>query len=247
MRPIWRAVRYGATSLLVLWPFAFARAQQVGPDDFKTVVIDPDRQQISLHWKNDRGEAWRSLAALKTALEAKGQKVLALMNAGIYDRKYRPLGLHVERGQVLRKLDRRRGGGNFYMKPNGVFYIGRNGAAIVRTSQFHLSDDIVLATQSGPLLFDRRGIHPAFARKSKYRHYRNAVGVRGDGHVVFVMSKRPVTFWQLAHFLRDDQKCLAGLYMDGFISQLWRNGERGPGRGYPFVGMLAATEKGEGR
>ena len=222
---------------------AEARAQGVSAQNFRTFVVDPSRHQISLHWKNEQGHPFRSLKAVKQALSDQGKTVLAVMNAGIYDKQYRPLGLHVEGGRVLRKLDQRRGGGNFYLKPNGVFYIGKNGAAISRTVDFKPLDDIELSTQSGPLLFDQNGVHPAFVKNSRHKHYRNAIGVRADGHVVFTMSTKPVTFWQLAHFLRDKEKCTAGLYLDGFISQLWRKGDKGPRSSFRFVGILAVSER----
>jgi uncharacterized protein YigE (DUF2233 family) len=238
-----RLAMIAVAGLLPTFPVWGGRAAEQASHDFRVFVIDPSVHQISLHWKNRQGQPYRSLKSLKLALDREGHRVVAVMNAGIYDKKYRPLGLHIEQGSVLRPLDRRRGSGNFYLKPNGVFYVDSKGAAIVRTADFKLTSDIVLATQSGPLLFDKKGFHPAFVKNSKYRHYRNAVGVREDGNVVFAMSTKPVTFWQLAHFLRHEEHCTTGIYMDGFISQLWSEGQKGPGGGFPFVGMLAITER----
>ncbi len=240
---IQRLVVRGATGLLLAMPFLSVRAGELTTSDFRSFIVDPAHHKISLHWKNPQGQSYRRLESLKSELRSKGKAVLAVMNAGIYDKKFRPLGLHVEGGKVLRPLDQRTGAGNFYMQPNGVFFIGAKGAAIKRTSRFKLTGDIVTATQSGPLLFDEHGLHPAFVKNSKYYHYRNAIGVRQDGHVVFVMSKKPVTFWQLAHFLRDQKNCIAGLYLDGSISQLWQKGEGRARQGYGFVGMLAVTRK----
>ena len=217
------------------------RAQDVSVRDFRVFVVDPAHHQLSLHWKNRHGQPYRSLSAVKRALSERGKTVLAVMNAGIYDKQRRPLGLHVQEGQLLSPINRRRGKGNFYLEPNGVFSVGKAGAAITRTLDFNLTEDISLATQSGPLLFDQKGLHPAFVKNSKHRQYRNALGVRKDGKVVFVMSKKPVTFWQLAHFLRSDLSCLSGLYLDGFISQLWLRGEKGPLKSFPFVGILAVN------
>jgi len=231
----------GATGLLLAMPFAPVRSGELSANDFRSFTVDPARHEISLHWKNAQGQLYRRLESLRSELNDKGKTVLAVMNAGIYDKKFRPLGLHIEGGKVLRPLDRHKGAGNFYMQPNGVFFIGAKGAAIRRTSHFRLTGDIVLATQSGPLLFDELGLHPAFLKNSRYYHYRNAIGVRKDGHVVFVMSKKPVTFWQLAHFLRDQKNCISGLYLDGSISQLWLKGEGRARQGYGFVGMLAVT------
>ncbi|MCF6200374.1 MAG: phosphodiester glycosidase family protein [Hyphomicrobiaceae bacterium] len=240
---IQRLVVMGTTGLLLAMSFAPVRSGELSANDFRSFIVDPARHEISLHWKSPQGQLYRRLEALKSELSGRGKAVLAVMNAGIYDKKYRPLGLHIEGGKMLRPLQRRKGGGNFYMQPNGVFYIDAKGAAIKRTSQFKLSGDMVLATQSGPLLFDEDGLHPAFVKNSRHRYFRNAVGVRKDGHVVFVISKKPVTFWQLAHFLRDQQSCISGLYLDGFISQLWRQGEGRARQGYGFVGMLAVTER----
>ena len=243
MLRVWRVMMIAVAGVLPAQLSTGARSGDVSAHDFKTFVIDPTRHQLSLHWKNSQGLPFCTLKTVKMALDDKGQKVLAVMNAGIYDKKYRPLGLHVEGGQVLRPVDRRHGAGNFYLHPNGIFFVGSSGAAIVRTADFKLTDDITLATQSGPLLFDQTGLHPAFVKKSKHKHFRNAIGVRKDGHIVFAMSIKPVTFWQLAHFLREESKCEAGLYLDGFISQLWQQGQKGPRGGYPFVGILAVTER----
>ena len=112
---------------------------EVSGQDFQVFIVDPSRHQISLHWKNAQGKPYRSLKAVKLELNDQGKTVLALMNSGIYDKQHRPLGLHVEGGKVLRKLDPRRGKGNFYLKPNGVFSIGKSGAAIIRTSEIQTS------------------------------------------------------------------------------------------------------------
>ena len=221
----WRLMMIAVASLPGL-PSAPARGQEVAAQDFQIFTVDPTKHQISLHWQDGNNQPYRSLSAVQGALREQSKTVLALMNAGIYDKQRRPLGLHVEEGRVLRPVERRQGSGNFYLKPNGVFYIAASGAAITRTKDFKLTKDVKLATQSGPLLFDKNGLHPAFVKNSRHKHYRNAIGVRKDGHVVFLMSTKPVTFWQLAHFLRDQQSCIAGLYLDGYISQFWQTGQK---------------------
>ncbi|MCP4934864.1 MAG: hypothetical protein GY927_11835 [bacterium] len=241
MSRAWRLMMIAVASLPGL-ESSGARGQDVAVQDFQTFIVDSSKHRISLHWKDQLDQPYRSLSAVQSVLRGQGKMVLALMNAGIYDKERRPLGLHVEEGRVLRPLDRRRGGGNFYLKPNGVFYIATSGAAIARTKDFKFTKDIKLATQSGPLLFDKNGFHPAFVKNSKHKHYRNAIGVHKDGHVVFLMSTKPVTFWQLAHYLRDQQKCIAGLYLDGYISQFWQTGQKGPASAKRFVGILAVSE-----
>ncbi len=212
-------------------------------EKYETTVIDPKKHKLSLHWKNEKDEPYKSLFAIKKSLEDKGEKILALTNAGIYGKDYAPLGLHIERGQVLRKINKARGGGNFFLKPNSVFLINKKGAQIVRTEKLKKTDGIELATQSGPLLFDKKGIHPKFLKDSKSKYIRNAIGVRKDGKIVLALSRIPVTFWELTRFMKEEMECESAMYLDGAISQMWRKGEPVPYVFAPFVGILAVTER----
>lgn len=206
-------------------------------------AFDLSRHRLSLHWKDPSGRPYGTLQAVVDALAGQGARVAAVMNAGIYDRNHAPLGLHVEQGSVLRPLNRDDGEGNFYLKPNGVFSIASGVARIVETSAYRLTDDVSVATQSGPLLLAEGTIHPAFRRQSTSRRTRNAVGVRADGAVVLAISRDPVTFWDFATALRDDAHCTSALYLDGAISQLWQSGDGPPEARYPYVGILAVTER----
>ena len=81
-----------------------------------------------------------------------------------------PRGYIFNRGQVLRSLNLSKGKGNFYLKPNGVFFTwnenGKVKAVINRSEELaqvllhkkskHSTSSIRLATQSGPLLLRRR-------------------------------------------------------------------------------------------
>ncbi len=206
-------------------------------------VFDLARYGVSLHWKDSSGDPYVTLDALADALTRQGARVAAVMNAGIYDRNHAPLGLHVEEGAVLRPLNHGDGDGNFYLKPNGVFSIASAAARVVETSAFRLTDDVSVATQSGPLLLDEGAIHPAFRRQSTSRRTRNAIGVREDGEVVLAISRQPVTFWDFATIMRDGAGCRSALYLDGAISQLWQSGGDPPESRYSYVGMMAVTER----
>ncbi len=50
------------------------------------------------------------------------------MNGGIYDKAYAPLGLYIEDGKQLTPVNRSAGGGNFFIRPGGVFLV-ENGRA----------------------------------------------------------------------------------------------------------------------
>ena len=206
-------------------------------------AFDLSRYHVSLHWKDEGGRPYRTIQALADALGKRGQRVAAVTNAGIYERDLTPLGLHVEDGVTLRPLNRDDGDGNFFLKPNGVFSISGGDARIAESGEFQTEQPVDIATQSGPLLVLDGAIHPALRERSTSRRGRNAVGVRTDGAVVLAMTRVPVNFWTLAMFMRDRLGCPSALYLDGVISQLWQAGDPPPETRYPYVGMLAVTER----
>ncbi len=224
-------------------PAGLAASAAVASDPISGTVFDLSRHKMSLHWKDETGKPYGSIRAVADALANRGERVAAVTNAGIYETDGSPLGLHVEEGAVLRPLNRGAGTGNFYLKPNGVFSVASGVARIVETSKFRMDDTVSIATQSGPLLVIDGAIHPAFRERSTSRRSRNAVGVRSDGAVVLAMTRTPVNFWTLGMFMRDRMGCPWALYLDGVISQLWLSGDPPPETRYPYVGMLAVTER----
>ena len=83
------------------------------------------------------------------------------MNAGMYDEEGRPIGLAIVEGKQKHAINRRKGGGNFHLMPNGVFQVHKDGRAEVVTSEkWRPSPSIRLATQSGPDAGDRRQAAP---------------------------------------------------------------------------------------
>ena len=144
------------------------------------------------------------------------------MNAGMFDESGNAIGLLVEDGKQLRAINRRKGGGNFHLMPNGVFLVRRDGSAAVVTSEAYApSKDILFATQSGPMLVIDGKLHPAFDRDGTSKHFRNGVGIGPDGTPVFVISADPVSFGKFARFYRDSVKAKNALFFDGAVSSLW--------------------------
>jgi uncharacterized protein YigE (DUF2233 family) len=236
-----RSLLFSSIGIFVAPSGSFGRA-----DHFRTFRFSALEFQISLHWKDDNDEPFSSLAAVKRHLEGGGRRVHLLTNAGIFSQAG-PIGLHIEAGRRLMPLNSNRGEGNFYWEPNGVFYIANDQPNIIRTQILVLpgNPDVPgqtdLAIQSGPLLFDRQGVHEGFD-KSRSTFIRNAVGVTDDSTIVFAISTVPVTFMELTqHFL--DQKCYAALYLDGAISQLWALGDNGLDPQGGFAGIIAVTSK----
>jgi uncharacterized protein YigE (DUF2233 family) len=177
-----------------------------------------------------RGEpAVRRLADLEASLGPRAAKVAFAMNAGMYDEDGRPIGLAIVEGKQKRAINRRKGGGNFHLMPNGVFQVHKDGRAEVVTSeQWKPSPSIRLATQSGPMLVIDGKLHPAFDRDGTSRYVRNGVGIGPRGEALFVISDGPVSLGKFARFYRDQLKSRNALFFDGAVSALWdpANGRR---------------------
>ena len=112
-----------------------------------------------------------------------GQTPVLAMNAGMYHADMDPVGLYVEDGTELSGLNTDDGFGNFFLKPNGVFFIGMDGKAGLMESETYAEAGMMarFATQSGPMLVINGEIHPRFLPDGTTRYIRNGVGVREDG------------------------------------------------------------------
>jgi len=178
--------------------------------------------QLRLLWRDASGTPVGDLAALERRIGDGGDRLVFVTNAGIFDPTRSPLGLHIENGKVLVDLNRGDGAGNFYLKPNGVFFEADGKLGICETSESTLSPDRVrFATQSGPLLLRAGREHGAFDPNSANRKVRSAVGVNAAGDAAFVLSEGRVTFHELASFYRDRLECADALYLDGEISKFY--------------------------
>ncbi|UOQ81220.1 phosphodiester glycosidase family protein [Hymenobacter taeanensis] len=131
-----------------------------------------------------------------------------------------PLGLFVEQGVPLTPIDTASGEGNFYLKPNGVFFLTTNGKAGITPTVSFPKQHIQYATQSGPMLVLQGRIHPAFKAHSTNLNIRNGVGILPDGTVLFVMSKQKVSLYDFALYFQQ-QGCQTALYLDGFVSRAY--------------------------
>lgn len=190
-------------------------------DKFIKYIVDPKKQDLRFFYKDEKNQAYRSIQQLKTSLEKKGEKLLFAMNGGMYMEGNIPLGLYIESGRTIRALNTRSASGNFYMKPNGVFYISSDGKAVITTTpSYKYNSSIRFATQSGPMLLIDGKIHPDFNEKSNNINIRNGVGVLPDGKSVFVLSKTFVTFYEMATYFKT-LGCKNALYLDGAVSRMY--------------------------
>jgi uncharacterized protein YigE (DUF2233 family) len=193
---------------------------------FSVCPYDPSLHAISLHLKNKKGGMLRSLTALRADIGSDGPPVRFAMNAGMYDIISRPIGLYVENGKRLHPVNTREAKGNFYLKPNGVFWVDRDGRGHVTTTDRYLtqSPNPLWATQSGPMLVIDGALHPRFEANGTSLKNRNGVGVDDAGVSHFVISDAPVSFGTFARFFRDKLRCKNALFLDGSVSSLWEPG-----------------------
>lgn len=198
---------------------------------------------LRLFLGDGKGQVYGSFSALSKGLAAEGQRLVFAMNAGMYRPDLQPVGLYVEGGRQIHAANTRSGFGNFHMKPNGIFWIGPQGAAVTETSRFlQMSPKADYATQSGPMLVISGKLHPRFRAQAPSRKIRNGVGVCRDGRTRFAISNTPVTFHDFAVLFRDKLGCPDALYLDGSISALL-SPELGRSDGWrpmgPIVGLVA--------
>lgn len=185
---------------------------------FKT---NPKVENISFYWKDDDGQILRSIDNLKKKEEQEGKNLKFAMNGGMFEKNNFPKGLYIENFKILNKIDTLFGEGNFYLNPNGVFYLTKNNdAELIETKNFKYYSSIKYATQSGPMLLIDDEINPIFKKDSKNLNIRNGVGILEDGNVVFVMSKNEVNFYNFASIFKQ-LGCEKALYLDGFVSKTY--------------------------
>lgn len=146
----------------------------------------------------------------------------------MFNKSHSPQGLYIEKGETVSPIDRKKEGyGNFYLQPNGVFYLSKAKKAFVTTAQqFVSSNGIEFATQSGPMLVIDGKIHSAFNKNSNNLHIRNGVCVLPNGHLLFALSSKKVNLYEFASFFKE-RGCKNALYLDGFVSKAY----------LPFKGM----------
>lgn len=202
---------------LALFGVGFRSAQQ---PSIAHRIVDPRKETVTLHWKNERGSIHGSIGALKADLESEGKQLLFAMNGGMYTADHGPVGLYVEDGRMLHTIDRRTDPkDNFHMQPNGVFGLYQDGRAFVKTTTaMDNMRNVRYATQSGPMLLVDGVINKNFTPGSKNLNIRNGVGLMADGRVLFAISQEPVNFHDFASWFKE-QGCVNALYLDGFVSK----------------------------
>lgn len=160
-------------------------------------------------------------------LSREGIAPLLVTNGGIYGVDNRPLGLLISpKGKVHdvnARTDTGSQHGNFSWD-SAVFQVSDVGvAAIVPVRAWHSSPQIVAAAQSGPQLASSGKINPSLPVQSESFYLRTAIGVgeKNRNLVYVVVSREPVTLYELATFMVSNLHCSEALHLDGDLSAFY--------------------------
>lgn len=207
-------------------------------------IADPAQHRITMANLGPDKQPYGSLAAY--AANADPATVAFAINGGMYGDDLKPIGYFVQNGERLKELNRENGEGNFYMKPNGVFFGTGGRWQVLGSNTFFntIGDRPEFGTQSGPLMVVDGKLHPDIQDNGPSRAVRHGVGVDAGGRSHFVISGAPVSFGQLARYFRDEVQVANALYLDGQVSSLWdpARGRMDTGR----VGPIIVVTKREG-
>ena len=231
---------------LALLPFtAFTHAACTLTDPTLTLqsyTVNPQQERIVMYWQKQNGKAWGSLRSLLSDIDKDGSVQMA-MNGGIYDKAYEPLGLYIENGEQIKPLNRASGGGNFFIRPGGVFLVENGRAKIEPLPAYKPSPAIRYAVQSGPMLIENGVINWRLKPSASSRKLRNGVGIDKQGRVVFMLSDRETNFYDFACYAQSKLGVRQMLYLDGTLSKMYRKGGSVPWQYHPFVTMITVERK----
>ncbi len=222
-------------------------AQALGPSACENVtfedvalthcVADPAQHRIGMVNLGADKQPFASLAGFAKSVDP--ATIAFAINGGMYGDDLKPIGYYVEKGERRVELNRGDGDGNFYMKPNGVFFGSGGKWRVLGSNTFFntVGDRPEFGTQSGPMLLVDGKLHPEIQDDGPSKAIRNAVGVDASGKAHFVISDAPISFGQLARYFRDTLKVSNALYLDGAVSSLWdpAGGRQDGGRVGPII------------
>jgi len=199
-------------------------------------IVNLKKQNLNFYWKDANDVNFKNFGNLKKTVNTNQEKLIFAMNGGMYKKDLSPQGLFIENGVIKTKIDTlQKSYGNFYMQPNGVFYITNNKKGTICKTTHFKNHNIKFATQSGPLLLIDGEIH------SKFK-IGNGVGILPNNNMIFAMSKQKINFYDFATYFKN-LGCKNALYLDGFVSKTYLPEKNWHSLNGNFGVIIAETKK----
>jgi uncharacterized protein YigE (DUF2233 family) len=245
---------FSLAGALVACPFSVAsdcRVVDSSGISYSVCRVNLAEEDLQIFYRDSAGAPFGTFNQVNKHLASKGMQLDFAMNGGMFLTSLEPVGLLVSEGKKVKGLTLAnwpkfppvsvKQDGNFYIVPNGVFWVKDKKAFITDSLAYDSQSPTPdLAIQSGPLLLKKSEMPPILDRYNKPSTNRNGVCVANAADtVIFVVSKQQVGIRQFAQFMKNDLHCVNALYLDGcrsalFSKQLERNDiscptERGPG------------------
>lgn len=215
---------------------------------YDTYEVPLPQPGLRFYFRQPDGTPLGSLGHLRERLAARGERMVFATNAGMFTPERTPVGLYVEEGRELVSLNTREDSGNFFLKPNAVFFLTETGAGILESHAYQrrAPEKVLYATQSGPALVLQGKLHPAFREGSRnLASRRSGVGLLAPDRVVFAIANEPVNLHEFASFFRDELGCQDALYLDGVVSRMYLPALSREELDGDFGAMMALSEPAE--
>ena len=184
-------------------------------------VANPSEHRITMAYGQGSNGRFGSLAAFAETVDKR--TIAFAINGGPSGDDGKPKGYFVQNKNRIAELDLGNGDGNFYIKPNGVFYGTGNAWRLRTTPSFYsgVRDRPQFGTQSGPMLLVDGKLPTEISENGPSRAIRSGVGIAGDGKAHFVVSQKPLSFGRLARYFRDEANAKNALFLASNRSVLW--------------------------
>jgi uncharacterized protein YigE (DUF2233 family) len=186
-------------------------------------VADVNLQTEEIVFATSDDKRMETFPEVVSNLSIAGVKPILVTNAGIYGTDNRPLGLLISPKGKLHNVNTAAGSGNFSWD-SAVFQISDDGtASIVPARSWQDNPHTIAATQSGPQLAGSGKINQSFQPQSKWSFRRTSIGIDQSNRrlVRLVVSREPVTLFELATFMVKELHCSEALHLDGDLSAFY--------------------------
>ena len=201
------------------------------------------------------GSPLKGSTSIANTLKNSKETPLMITNAGMFQPNFKPQGLLISNFKKENEVDssKEKKAGNFYLYPNGIFFIdSANKYHIVTTLDYlknkYSNNFIKYATQSGPLLLNNYTLNPNIKELSSNLNIRSGIGVISSNKAVFVISLGEVNFYDFK-MIFTTLGCKSALYLDGAISKIYINDKYPqraniiPGNDHDFGPMISIFPK----